>query len=416
MLITKRSHPFLSDEEITILSTNPEEANTLNAKRYEEVQNKVNQNFVSLARDSKTFAEKKSADIKDQLERYSQTAKGDATLALDMFLYNNASFRSELNRLRPDAPISYLGMAYSAGDAEYNRYVDEEKAYSIRATAESSTTPGLGNTVQTTVSQSIMYRVDNFNPIVSLVTKINLPYGDYDATHYNNYGVASYMTENNNVPDNTTNFTDATNGIKKTSFSAKQFGVSFARSWLAEKRISPTVINQLLTFTEQEIGRGEALQIMIGSGVGLNDNGIVNVATPATVGGNVLETSSNAVAQVEKVNDRSGLVFVMNSDAYNEFRLLTLVNTVYKDTINLNNNTLWGIPVVVVGQTIMPTTVGVAKVVVGNFNKYIKFTNGGLDKIDLTNFNNASTTSLYLMARDGGAVFADSFSVFNVTV
>lgn len=416
MLITKRSHPFLSDEEITILSTNPEEANTLNAKRYEEVQNKVNQNFVSLARDSKTFAEKKSADIKDQLERYSQTANGDATLALDMFLYNNASFRSELNRLRPDAPISYLGMAYSAGDAEYNRYVDEDKAYSIRATAESSTTPGLGNTMQTTVSQSIMYRVDNFNPIVSLVTKINLPYGDYDATHYNNYGVASYMTENNNVPDNTTNFTDATNGIKKTSFSAKQFGVSFARSWLAEKRISPTVINQLLTFTEQEIGRGEALQIMIGSGVGLNDNGIVNVATPATVGGNVLETSSNAVAQVEKVNDRSGLVFVMNSDAYNEFRLLTLVNTVYKDTINLNNNTLWGIPVVVVGQTIMPTTVGVAKVVVGNFNKYIKFTNGGLDKIDLTNFNNASKTSLYLMARDGGAVFADSFSVFNVTV
>ena len=89
----------------------------------------------------------------------------DSNSALDIVLYNNPDLRGDLNRLRPvDAQISYAEIAKKANENEYERYLYEEKKFqTVKAATNSTDAPGQGNTLQTTVQQSIMFRVDNYN-------------------------------------------------------------------------------------------------------------------------------------------------------------------------------------------------------------------------------------------------------------
>lgn len=410
--LTRSSYPFLNDKERVDLYTNEAEAQEINKKRFAEAQKRVAEEFVGQSKELRKHYELKNDDIKSQLATYAREA-GNEMVALDMFLYNNAEFRAALNTLRPTAPVGYANMALRVSESELARYQKEDSNY--RAATVSTDAPGQGNSLQTTVSQSILYRVDNFEQVSRDVKKISLPYGDYDATKYNKYGLAGYITENATVPDNTDNLTDATNGINKVSYSGKEFGVSFLRSYLAEKRISASIINDQMNITAQEIGRGEAFQIISGTGAGLNDNGIINVATATAAGANVIETASNAIAECRTANAFQ-LKFYMNAKAWNEHEKLSLVNLSYQNTVDVSKKTLWGIPVEVVSDAIMPTTANVAKVIVGQMDHYLKFTNGGLDNFNLRNTSNAAMNSMFLMARDGGVLFADSFATYDVTV
>lgn len=411
--LTRSAYPFLNEKERVEYFDKEKEAKELSNKRYQEAKTAVAKDFITQSRDLKAHYESKNEDILTQLRTYNKQAENEV-VALDMFLYNNPAFRSALNALRPkDAQIGYADMALRNGDGEFARYVDEDNKY--RVATLSTDTPGQGNSLQTTVSQSILYRVDNYEQVVRDVKKLSLPYGNYDATKYNKYALAGYITENNTVPDNTANLTDATNGINKVSYEGKEFGVSFLRSYLSEKRISASIINDQMNITSQEMGRGEAFQIISGTGAGLNDNGIINVATATTAGANVIETASNAIANCRTANAFK-LKFYMNAKAWNEHEKLSLVNLSYQNTVNVDNMTLWGVPVEVVSDAVMPTTANVAKVIVGDMDHYLKFTNGGLDNFNLRDTSNAAMNSMFLMARDGGVLFADSFATYDVTV
>lgn len=425
-MLNKREYPFLKDEELKTLKA--DEAKSINEQRFVETRKDAQKAFVEHARDLKQFADRKMEEGTNEYNRYLKEL-GNVGTALDFYLYNNPQMRIELNQLRANAPVGYGAMAASAGESEFTRYLAEQDKFEkinglARATNTSTDAPGSGNTLQTTVAQSITYRVDQFNQVVSRVKKINLPYGNYDATKYNKYGLAGYMNEGANIPDTTANLTDATNGITKESYVGKQFGVAFRRTWLAGKRISATVINEEMKFAEMEFGRGEAFQILSGTGAGLNDSGVTVVGTAAAVGSDAMATFSNAKKEVLK-NNAFSLVAFMNAEAWAVYEKLSLTNIAYQNSqnaINLNKPSLFGVPVVVVSNAVMPTTTGTAKVVVGDFDHYIRFTNGGMEYLSGNEITTETVSTVFnavsawLMSRDGGALFADSFAQFSVTV
>jgi len=421
--LNKRNFPFLNDDE---LSTKTEvEARELDTKRFEASRVEVQRAFVEQARELKVSSDRKSEEANKEYERYLKVT-GDTGTALDMYLYNNPAVRMRLNALRPDAPIGYGDMAKAQSEAEFIRYMAEEedfqRAYGMkRATSTSTDAPGQGNTLQTTVAQSITYRVDNFDQVVSRVKKVNQPYGNFDATIYNKYGLAGYMAEGSAIPDSVANLTDATNGISKVSYAGKQFGISFRRTWLAGKRISASVIADQMRFTEMEFGRGEAYQILTGPGTGLNDSGVTVIGTAATAGANALETFVNAKTAVSIAN-ASNLVAFMNGAAWGVYEKIATTDLAFDNKIGLKAKTIYGVPVIVVSTAIMPTTTGAAKVVVGDFDHYIRYTNGGMEALSGTEISNSTSTNVFntvngwLMSRDGGALFNDSFAQYTLTV
>jgi len=425
-MLNKRDFPFLKEEELNTLQV--EEAKKTNEQRFNDTRKDAQRAFVEHARDLKEFADKKMENGSNEYSRYLKEL-GNAGTALDFYLYNNPQMRMELNAIRSNAPIGYGAMAASAGENEFTRYLAEQEKFEkingfTRATNTSTDAPGSGNTLQTTVAQSITYRVDQFDQVVSKVKKINLPYGNYDATKYNKYGLAGYMAEGANIPDTTANLTDATNGITKESYVGKQFGVAFRKTWLAGKRISATVINDEMKFAEMEFGRGEAFQILSGTGAGINDHGVTVVGTGATPGTDAMGTFSNAKKEVLK-NNAFNLTAFMNAEAWAIYEKLSLTNIAYQNSqnaINLNNPSLFGVPVVVVSNAVMPTTTGNAKVVVGDFDHYIRFTNGGMEYLSGNEITSETVSTVFnavsawLMSRDGGALYADSFAQFSLTV
>jgi hypothetical protein len=426
-MLEKRNYPFLKNEELNTLQV--DEAKKINEQRFLSTRNDAQRAFVEHARDLKNFADRKSEEGADEYQRYEKEL-GKTGAAVDFYLYNNPQIRMELNSLRSETPVGYGAFAHSAGESEFTRYLVEQEKFekmngiNTRATGTSTDVPGSGNTLQTTVAQSIAYRVDKFDQVVSKVKKINLPYGNYDATKYNKYGLAGYMAEGASIPDTVANLTDATNGITKESYAGKQFGVAFRKTWLAGKRISASVINDEMKFAEMEFGRGEAFQILSGTGAGINDSGVTVVGTAATIGTDPMGTFSNAKKEVMK-NNAFSLTAFMNAEAWAVYEKLSLTNIAYQNSqnaINLNTPTLFGVPVIVVSNAVMPTTTGVAKVVVGDFNDYIRFTNGGMEYLSGNEITTETVSTVFnavsawLMARDGGALFADSFSQFSLTV
>ena len=422
-MLNKRDYPFLKNDELETMQ--PAEAKTLDEQRYTSSRKDAQRAFVEHAKSLKDYSDRKVEASSTEYDTYVREL-GNPGLAVDFFLYNNPQVRMELNALRATAPVGYGAMAVSAGESEFNRYLGEQERFEkinglTRATGTSANVPGSGNTLQTTVAQSIAYRVDQFDQVVSRVKKVNLPYGNYDASKYNRYGLANYMAEGGNIPDTVANLIDATNGITKESFVGKQFGVAFRRTWLSGKRISASVINDEMKFAEMEFGRGEAFQILSGTGVDLNDGGVTVVGTAATIAADAMATFSNAKKEILK-NNAFGLVSFMNAEAWSVFEKLSLTNIAYQNAIDLKNPSLYGVPVIVVSNAVMPTASTVAKVVVGDFDHYIRFTNGGMEYLTGNEITSETVSTIFnavsawLMSRDGGALFADSFAQFSLTV
>jgi len=417
---------FLTDAELDTYSrqdTCDKDAKDLEAERFREHTRNVNGMFVDKANRLETNIARKSEDLTTTYTRYIRECAGDEAAALDMLLYTHPQLRAELNQERKEAPINYLRMAYDAGKSEFRHYVNNDPHLSaqlgldsmIRAATTSTAAPGQGNTLQTTVAQSIMYRVDEFSEVLNKVNKINLPYGNYDATKFNKYGVAGYITEGAATPDNTADLENNPDGINKVSYEAKQFGISFRTTWLSTKRISASVIAQQMRFTEQNIGRGEAYQILSGPGTGSNDSGVGVVGTAVPEGNNILDTLINACSFLESVNAKNMHIF-MEAKAYGEFAKVSTINTPYQNTIDVKNKRIYDKPVTVVSNTVLPVASNVSKVIVGDFDHYIRFTNGSMEVKKAMHQDKAGDIVHYLMARDGGAVFADSFAHFNVNV
>jgi len=412
--------PYLSETEIRSFTDNNEleKAQALNNERYTAEQEALKQQFVENATKLSSDAkQKRSIDDQTEFAQYLRMA-GDPISALDVFLYNRADYRTAMNVLleeRGFKPISYLGFSAKHGSDSFRKYVSDEKmAGNTRASIYTSDAPGVGNTIDTTVSQSIMYRAENQGKILPLIDKINIPFGNYDEPYYNKYSTAVYLAENGTIPTIEGDLNDATNGIKKNSWTPRDFANGLKQSFKTLNNLSPSVLTQILSYLSDSLTRGMEYNAISGPGTGVTDSGVITVATSATVGSDIYETFQNALGAVESVNvATSNITAVMNAKTWRAFKKLKVINQAYRDAIGMTN--IEEIPVVVVPETIIATSTGSATVVVGDFKHYLAVTNGSLQKYQLDTPENLQRFTAFHILRDAGARFADSFAKFTVS-
>ena len=418
--INTRNFPYLSEAEAESFAkdSNLERASSLNQERYNHEQDELKAVFVENAeRTNMDKIQKRSISDKDQINEYMKATGGNEMAALDMFLYNRADYRNELNLiLNPDGirSINYSGFAAKAGRTSFNRYLEAEKYSGNRAAITTAQNPGQANTIDITVSQNIAYRAENMGNIMPLIDKVNLPFGNYDEPFYNKYSIAGYLTETGTIPEMDTDLNDAANGIKKTQWVVKDFALGLKQSFRSLQNVSPSVLAQILGFLTDAMNRGMEFQAVSGPGTGQTDSGVITVATSATVGADIYETFQNALAAVESVNVRtSDITAVMNAKTWRAFKKLKVINQAYREAIGQTN--IEEIPVVVVPETIIATTANAATVVLGNFKHYLSLTNGGMQKYELTEPMAITKSSAYHLVRNAKARFADSFAKFTVS-
>lgn len=418
--INKRNFPFLSEQEIeTYSQTNDiNKARSLNEERFKKEQDDLKAAFVENAERTNTdkIRSKVIADG-EQLKEYIKAAGNDELAGLDMFLYNRADYRNELNSLlvgKNDRPISYLGFAAKAGSNSLARYMDNDTFAGNRAAITVAQNPGQANTVDVTIAQNITYRAENQGKIMPLIDKVNLPFGNYEEPFYNKYSIAGYLTETGTVPEIDTDLNDATNGIKKNQWVVKDFALGLKQSFRSLNNVSPSVLSQILNYLTDAMTRGMEFQAISGPGTGQTDSGVITVATAATVGADIYETFQNALAAVESVNvSTDRITAVMNAKTWRAFKKLKVINNAYREAVGQTN--IEEIPVVVVPETIIATTAGAATVVLGDYNHYLSLTNGAMKKYELSDPMAMVKSTSYHVVRNGKARFADSFAKFTVS-
>lgn len=418
--INTRKFPYLSEAEADSFAKDNklEQAKSLNTERYNFEQDELKRAFVENAeKTNKDRIQRKAVSDSDQIQEYLRATGNNEIAALDMFLYNRADYRNEINMiLNPEGTrkIDYSGFAAKAGSASFQRYLEADKFSGNRAAITTAQNPGQASTLDVTVSQNIAYRAENMGNIMPLIDKVNLPFGNYDEPFYNKYSIAGYLTETGTIPEIDTDLNDATNGLKKTQWVVKDFAVGLKQSFRSLSNVSPSVLAQLLGFLTDAMNRGMEFQAISGPGTGQTDSGVITVATSATVGADIYETFQNALAAVESVNVRtSDITAVMNPRTWRAFKKLKVINQAYREAVGQTN--IEEIPVVVVPETIIATTSNAATVVLGNFKHYLSLTNGGMQKYELTDPMAMTKSSAYHLVRNAKARFADSFAKFTVS-
>lgn len=411
--IDLKNYRFITKEDLeTTPDMSTEQARQLEATRYTENQERLAKNFVEQARSLK---DEKSADALTEFKRILEKT-GDHLTALDTFLYLNPSFRAEYNALQDNSKyqIDYSVTAAKASKREFKRYRAESEMFS-RGSITTADAPGIANTLEITVAQSIMYRAENYGQVMPLLAKINIPFGDYDEPFYNKYSLAGYITEAGTVPDIQTDLNDATNGLKKTRWTPRDFALGLEQSFRSVKKLSPSILNEIFNFVSIALTSGMEYQALSGPGTGQNDSGIITVATAVPFSGNAYLTLIDANSLVGSKNVRKKVAF-MNDRAWGEFMKLAVVNMAYNGVINVDKKTVNGIPVIVVPESAIPTVANVTSVVIGDPNHYLIATCGELSEYQLDTPKTLNRSTVYHVLRDGKARFADSFAKFSITV
>jgi HK97 family phage major capsid protein len=413
-----KNYRYITSEDIETAKTSETdftevEANKLEALRHQENQARLAREFVAQTKD--LAVERKNEDALTEFSRYLE-ATGDHLSALNTFLYLNPKFRAELNAEIADekARIDYCTTAALAGKQEYKRYVREAEKYT-RAVITTADTPGLANTIQTTVAQSIIYRAEAYGQVIPLLAKVNVPYGDYQEPFYNKYSLAGYLTETGTVPDIQPDLNDATNGIKSVKWTPRDFALALEQSFRTVKKLSPSILNNIFEFVSIALTSGMEWQALSGPGTGLTDSGMITVATSVTFNTNAYLTFVDACSLIGSKNVRNKVAFC-NDRAWGEFMKLAVINIAYSSVIDAKNKTINGIKVVVVPESAMPTTANVTSVVVGDPNHYLIATAGELSEYVLDSPKTLNRITAYHILRDGRARFADSFAKLSLTV
>lgn len=424
MSLLQRAFPYLTEKELKEYDAeNPdqvEQARKLNEKRHEGALEEQSRSFAAIAKRTEQDLAKQNADQVEQLDTYVQRT-GDVVAGIDMFLYNNAEFRNELNYLLEQdykrkggkvdyRPVSYERLAARAGEAEYKRY---------KRTMLTTDDPGAANTIDTTIAQNILFRAQSLGKVMPLLAKIDLPYGNYEEPYYNKYGVATYLAENGTIADFNTDLTDGTDGIKKTTWTPRDFALGLKQSFRSMKKLSPSIMADIFAFLQDALTTGMEYQAISGPGTGVTDSGMITVATSIAAAGNPYLTFVNAVSEVRS-NRVQNVVAFMNAKAWGEFKKLRVTNEAYRDAIMVGENAaIDEVPVVVVDEAVSATTAGTpdtATVVLGDPSHYLVVTNGTLSQHRLDDPENLTRFTAFHILRDGAARFSDSFAKFTVNV
>ncbi len=399
-----------------------EKAVALNRKRYEDIQGKLALDFTKRAREIND-AQKDNKDALELLNTCIRACQDNVVAGLDMFLYSNHEFRASLNaeminsRAQKDnkrALIDYTVTAARAGEDEFRSYVDNSKQF--RALLTTADAPGAANTVDTTVSQSIVFRAENIGNVLPLLAKVNVPYGDYAEPYYNKYGMGGYLAEDGTIPDFNTALSDGTNGITKKTWTPKDYAYGLKQSFRSLQKLSPAILNQIFDLLAEALNLGMEYQAVSGPGTGVTDSGIVTVATSITYDTNVYITFVNACSNIgsKNVRNKTGIA---NAKAIGEFKKLRVIDRAYADVIvpNAMGVVVDGVQIIEVPETVIATSGSTTTVAVGDLNHYLLATSGDLKEYPFDNPESLQRFTAFHMLRHGQVRFADSFAKFSVT-
>lgn len=395
------------------------DAKAKNARNFEIEQISLAKEFTRQVKSISAGAQESNMTDLELLSRCIEQT-GDAVAGLDTFLYLRADYRAQINALNSDerTHIDYSITAIRAGEDQFVRYVQNAKGHNrdnARGTSLTSEAPGLANTVDVTVSQSIFRRAENNGLVLPLLAKITVPYGDYAEPYYNKYSIAGYIAENGTIPDIGDDLIDASNGLKKQTWNPRDFALGLEQSLNSLTKLSPSILNEIFNLVAEGLTRGMEYQAISGPGTGTTDSGIVTVATSITFDTNAYITFINACSNVGSKNVFNK-VAVMNERAWGEFKKLRVIDAAYRDSINTKEKMIDDVKVIVVSESVMPTASNVATVVVGDLSHYLVVTAGGLKQYERTDPRALKQFTAFHTLRDGGARMSDSFAKFALNV
>lgn len=440
---SRRAFPYMTEKELAKYDPNKQddrnEVRRVNNQRHAKLKAQQAEEFTKRAKQTRAQMEQKNVEELDKLQECIRACNGDQLAGTDMYLYNSPEVLAELNdalirdfvrkgsKKEMYKNISYLRFAAHAGREEYARYVrahQPDRVFQLqqddkRALLTTVDDPGAANTVDTTLAQNIVYRAQSLGKVMPLLDKIDLPYGDYEEPYYNKYGKAGYLTETGTIPDFNTSLSDATDGIKKTKWTPRDFALGLKQSFRSLTKLSPSIMANIFSLLQDQLTTGMEYQALSGPGTGETDTGMITGATSITAAGNAYLTFVNARSDVESKRVRN-LVAFMNAKAWGEYLKLRVTNEAYRASIRTGaDKAIDDVPVVIVDEEVIATVVGTpntAPVVVGDPKHYLIVTNGTLKEWKLDDPENLERFTAFHMSRDGAARFADSYATFSINV
>lgn len=421
MPLSKTKFRYLTDEELSKYddknADHVREAKELDMKRFEKEQSDLSRAFVDRAQTVKRQSQSKNETDLEHLQRCIKECDNDTMAGLDLFLYQRADYRAEINNLNQNSRthLNYQVTAARAGEDSFNRYHEDQKRF-LR-TQYTTDAPGVANTVDVNVAQSIMYRAEANGKILPRIAKLTVPYGEYEEPYYDKYGMAGYLAENGQIPDFNTDLADATDGIKKNKWEPKDFAYGLEQSFRSLTKLSPSILNDIFKFLGYTFTAGAEYQAVSGPGTGSTDSGIITVATDVAFNTNVYVSFVDACSEVGSKNVINK-ISLMNEKLLGEFKKLRATNMAYRDIIKIENGRIYidEVEIIVASETVLPTVAGVSTLLVGDLEHFLIVDSGQLKEYNNSDPKNLTQFTAFHTTRHGQARFADSFTKVSVTL
>lgn len=381
----------------------------------------ISKRFINRGLDAVLY--KKKLDLSEQLRSHLADNSGQLMGALDALYFQNPELVlgwNKLNRSNPEQQLNYTGIAAEILDSDSASTAEKQAAEHYRSFTrqlDTASDPGGANIIPTTLADVLTYRVESAGQVLSRVLKVNVPDGNYEHPKFNKLMLAEFKAETSSFTDAATLYEDGTDGIAKVSYILKDFGLRLNLTQRLIEKTTPGILNSLIDYVATSIARGSDSQILTGSGAGVNATGMIQNATSATVGGDILDTFANAVAALSDVNVlRENQVAFMNGATEAMFIKLRATNESYRDLINPVNRTIQGVPYVV--SNLIKTSGGAATLVIGDPKHYVWAQNGDLKQLDDPYSNSSSLQHQYVFYTfaEGKPLYNDSFAKFSVTI
>ena len=371
--------------------------------------------FADTVQSVRTYAGNKTDNLEAQFKTALSETEGDVTRALDILLYSNPSLRAEYNRnyAEKGQEIGYDLLARELDDKEY---MAGTLAYENRA-LDTASNPGGANIIQTTLSDTILYKAEQLGQIIAILGKDDIPYGDKEYPRITAKAVATFIDED------TTGWTDlsattyeaATTGLTKVKHTPRDFGLKMTYTNRMLEKVTPATIAFFRKYEAEGLARGIEQQALRGNGAGQNATGIVAIATSIAFNGNAYLTLNDAVGTLS-TTDTENIKAVMHRKTWQEFKKLRVVSMAYRDGINTVTPMIDDIPVIL-SNNADASVATVGNVIVGDFEHYLYTKTGGIKTL-VDVYTNAGTrqTNVYdTMLIDLGAWQPNSFATFTVT-
>ncbi len=242
----------------------------------------------------------KFAESFQRNQQYSKTKDGkvDFLAAFTLTSLENPELISGLNRSiranskirTEDGQIPQISLGETLDHAEALGHLgDKEKAIEIKrdykraaGVLEDTTTPGGGNTVQTSLANYLVLRMPKWGKVYNELNKINVPNGNLAVPTMIGRPIATFGTAGTALTNIGTTVEDSTNGIKQVTLNPIQYGVVLPITNELIEKINPGLMVSVTDLVARALAYGRDYYAIQGTGSN-QPLGMLTNATSLTV-------------------------------------------------------------------------------------------------------------------------------------